>query len=95
VEAKLTDEKTITSAMTHISFRLSELEMLTRQPLLFHSEFSFSTVYRLKGKIKYFQNLLQEDINKARKYWKEEIADEFTLVISTIFKEVERLLERA
>lgn len=95
VEANITDEQTIASAMNSISFRLSELEMLTRQPLLFHSEFSFSTVYRLKGKIKYFQNLLQEDVYKARKYWKEEIADEFTLVISTIFKEVERLMERS
>jgi transcriptional regulator with PAS, ATPase and Fis domain len=93
VEEKKTDGKTISSVRDALSYRLNELEMLTLKPLLFYSEESFSAVHGLKGKLAYFLNLLQDDCKSAHNFWKKELENEFKIVLSTVFKEVEKVIE--
>jgi hypothetical protein len=68
--------------------------MLCLHPLLFRSEMTFTMVHRLKGKLTYLQGLLQKsDGKETLRYWKEDTAEEFRLVLSTIFQEVDALLK--
>jgi DNA-binding NtrC family response regulator len=48
-----------------LRYRLSELEILCLQPLLFDSERTFSLVNEFKGKLLYFQSLLSTDTTEA------------------------------
>lgn len=79
------------SAQATLGDRLREIEVLCMRPLLFGGEVTFSVVNRLKGKLSYFHSLLQKDVQIALSYWKDEVADEFKLVLSAVFQEVERL----
>jgi MoxR-like ATPase len=94
VEKDGNSERDSTQVKNSLSLRLHELELLCNRPLLFHSEIAFTMVYRLMGKLTYFGSLLQKDTEKARRYWRKEITDELELVQSSIFKEVERIVER-
>ena len=91
VEEKKTDAQTAHSIQNLLHQRIQELEVLCMRPLLFHSEVAFSVVHRLKGRLFYFHSLLQSDPRSALRYWKKEVADEFKLVLSTIFHEVSLL----
>jgi DNA-binding NtrC family response regulator len=85
------DQSSIRAAQLALSDRLREIEVLCLRPLLFGSEVAFSVVYRLKGKLSYFNSLLQKDARIALSYWKDEVADEFKLSLSAVFREAERL----
>ncbi|MEW6207443.1 MAG: sigma 54-interacting transcriptional regulator [Acidobacteriota bacterium] len=85
------DEADVRLAQLALSDRLREIEVLCLRPLLFGSEVAFSVVYRLKGKLSYFSSLLQKDVRIALSYWKDEVADEFKLALSAVFREAERL----
>ncbi len=88
---KKPDEASIRSAAATLGDRLREVEVLCMRPLLFGSEVTFSVVNQLKGKLSYFHSLLQKDFQIALSYWKDEVADEFNLTLSAVFREVERL----
>jgi DNA-binding NtrC family response regulator len=92
VDQKRSEPRTVESDRISLKRRLNELELLCVHPLLFHTEFTFSVVYRLKGKLTYFFSLIDTDLRPALKFWRKELADEFKLAVSTIFKEVQQLL---
>jgi hypothetical protein len=56
-----------------LRLRLSELEILCFHPLLFSTETIFSDVNQFKGKILYFQTLLQQNVNDALRYGNKEV----------------------
>lgn len=91
LEEKKPDEASLYSARAALADRLREIEVLCMRPLLFGSEVTFSVVNQLKGKLSYFHSLLQRDFQIALSYWKDEVADEFKLSLSAVFREVERL----
>ena len=94
VEAERLDRETLAAVLPGLDLRLNELDMLCLHPLLFHSEMTFTMVHHLKGKLTYLQGLLQKsDGKEILRYWKEETAEEFRLVLSTIFQEVDALLK--
>ncbi len=94
VEAERLDRETLAAVLPGLDLRLNELDMLCLHPLLFHSEMTFTMVHHLKGKLTYLQGLLQKNDGKeVLRYWKEETAEEFRLVLSTIFQEVDALLK--
>jgi DNA-binding NtrC family response regulator len=93
LERKRHDPGAAESVHVSLRERLNELELLCMRPLLFHSEVAFSVVYRLKGKLSYFGSLLKTDGAAALRYWRKEVADEFKLVLTTVFQEVQRLTE--
>ncbi len=80
------------SVNTALRRNLNELEWLCLRPLLFHTEFTFSIVYRLKGKLSYCLGLLETDPARVARFWKKELAEEFKFTLSTVFKEVHQLL---
>lgn len=87
------DRETTAAVLAGLDLRLNELDVLCFRPLLFHSEMTFNLVHRLKGKLSYLQGLLQKhDGQEALQYWKDETAEEFRLVLSKIFQEVDALL---
>ncbi|MCI0413729.1 sigma 54-interacting transcriptional regulator [bacterium] len=92
VERKKSDAHTVESVRISLRRRLNELELLCLNPLLFHTELTFSIVYRLKGKLTYFFSLLDTDLRPALRFWRKELAEEFKLAVSAIFKEVQQLL---
>jgi len=92
VEKKRSDTPTVESVRISLRRRLNELELLCQHPLLFHTELTFSIVYRFKGKLTYFSSLLDGDLRSAFRFWRKELSAEFKLTVSTIFKEVEHLL---
>ncbi|MGO9015466.1 MAG: sigma 54-interacting transcriptional regulator [Dissulfurispiraceae bacterium] len=85
-------DRSIETVNRLLGLRLLELENLCTKPSLFDSEPTFSTVYKLVGKLKYFQDLLLEDGKKARRYWNKDVMEEIKVVISTVFREIERVL---
>jgi DNA-binding NtrC family response regulator len=92
LERKAPDKEQVDLISTSLRRRLNELELLCSRPLLFHTESTFAVVYRVKGKCAYFLSKLSTDVDQAAHFWRKELADELQLAVSTIFKEVERLL---
>jgi hypothetical protein len=81
--------------LASLRFGFHELETLCRQPSMFHSDAAFSAVWRLLGRLTRFQEQVQKDFEEAREYWKkEELSEEFRVVQSTLFKEVERIVDK-
>jgi transcriptional regulator with AAA-type ATPase domain len=96
VEGSKLDRESMAAVLPGLDLRLNELDVLCYRPLLFHSEMTFNLVHRLKGKLTYLQGLLQQqDGQEARRYWQDETAEEFRLVLSTIFQEVDTLLKES
>src|SRR5207245_2848477 len=87
VEEKRVSAATIAAAHGTLHYRLHELELLCMQPLLFHSEGTFSIVYGLKGKLAYFHGLLETDTKEALRYWKKQVAAEFKAALSAVLQE--------
>lgn len=86
------EAKAISEITESVQCSLSELELLCRESLLFHSENIYSAVIRLKENIDYFYDLIQQDAEKARQYLKETLQPEFRPVMLLLFKEVEHIL---
>ena len=63
------------------------------QPLLFHSEGTFTAVYELKGKLAYFHGLLETDGKDALRYWKKQVTGELDTALSAVVKEEGRVVE--
>jgi DNA-binding NtrC family response regulator len=96
VEGERLDRDTLAAVLPSLDLRLNELDILCFHPLLFRSEMTFTLVHRLKGKLTYLQGLLQKsDGREALRYWQDESAEEFRLVLSTIFQEVDGLLKES
>ncbi|MEW6366028.1 MAG: sigma 54-interacting transcriptional regulator [Acidobacteriota bacterium] len=91
VEPKRQDPESIASVRVALRHRLDELEVLCMHPLLFSSEVAFSIVHRLKGKLAYYDSLLETGATNALRYWRREAAEEYKLAVSTLFQEVNRL----
>lgn len=89
------DSASFNSMQVALNFRLNELEMLCRQPSLFSNETTFSKVYSFTGKLRYLQDLLQQDNKKARQYWNDEIARELKSTMSSIQKELGSVADRS
>ncbi len=88
MEKQKIDTASLKTIQVSINFRLNELEMLCRQPSLFNNETTFAKVYSFTGKLRYLQDLLQQDNKKARQYWSDEIARELKSTMSAIQKEL-------
>ncbi|EKD69536.1 MAG: type IV pilus expression regulatory protein [uncultured bacterium] len=76
-----------------MQYRLNELETLCQQTVLFHNEETFSLVYKLKGKLIYFLDVV--GLNKDRGYIhksKSEIGPLFKMVQAAIVKEVAEIV---
>jgi len=94
IEQLNTNGLTIASVLTSLKFNFHELEILCRQPSLFHSDPAFSAAWRLLGRLTRFQERLQKDVKEAQEYWRDEFSEEFQMVQSILFKEVERILDK-
>ena len=88
-----TDPDTIQSIRLAIRFRRDELEVLCLDPRFFYKESIFSTVYRLKGKLFYFQSLLESDLEKALEYWNNGAANEIRAATTVISEGIEELIK--
>lgn len=93
VEMKKEKSRIIRAAQVSLKRHLNELEWLCLHPLLFHSEFTFQLVYRLKGKLSYFMSVLERGHSQAVRFWKRELSQDFQLAVTTLFKEVHQLLQ--
>jgi len=57
----------LTSVLTTLPYRIHELEILIRHPLLFSNEATFAVINQLKGSLDYFHSLIKEgQSNKAQ-----------------------------
>jgi hypothetical protein len=95
VEGEKLDRETIAAVLPGLDLRLNELDVLCFRPLLFHSEMTFTLVHRLKGKLTYLQSLVKNNGQEVLRYWRDETAEAFRLVLSTIFQEVNALLKES
>ena len=93
-EGKL-DGSTAGAVQASLGQRLGELELLCLRPLLFQSELAFTVIYRLKGKLSDLHRLLGKNIDIALNYWRSDVAEEFKLALSAVFREVEELTRSA
>ncbi|HSB09186.1 MAG TPA: sigma 54-interacting transcriptional regulator [Blastocatellia bacterium] len=86
-------DHTATAAAVRASLRtrLGELEVLSLNPILFHSQVTFDIIEGLKEKLSYFCALLGGDGKVAQSYWKNEVRSELRLALSAIFQETARL----
>lgn len=91
VQAGQTDVATVAAVRASLRTRLGELEVLSLNPLLFHSMVTFDVVDGVKEKLSYFYGLLEGDPKVAVGYWKSEMARELKLALTAIFQESERL----
>jgi DNA-binding NtrC family response regulator len=87
-----TDRQTIASLQASLRLRLNELEMICMYPLLFKNEAIFSQVNLFKGKLTYFQSLIQDDAEEALRFWTRDGAEVLHQVQSAITSEINRLL---
>lgn len=94
LEHRKIGKQLLASIQQSLQYQLTELELLCQDPLFFYSEHAFSGVYRLKGKLAYFQGLLETGAKEALHYWQKEVEEELQVVQSTVFKEVERILKK-
>ena len=88
-DGKKSDPARDANFRSFMQYRLNELENLCLQPVLFHNEETFSLVYKLKGKLIYFLDVVE--LNKDRGYIhksKSEIGPLFKKVQAAIVKEV-------
>ncbi len=89
-----TDPNTVLRVRTELCRRLEELELLCLSPLLFHGEETFSAVRRLKGKLRYFSELLAGNLGDAMAFWKQDLSAQFTQAQHAIFEEAKRLTHK-
>jgi DNA-binding NtrC family response regulator len=75
--------------------RVSELELLCLQPLLFHGEYAFSIVRRVKDQLHALAESLRGDPAQPLARGRQELEADCDLALSTLFKEVDKLLEAA
>ena len=75
-----------------IRSRIGELEMLCLHPRRFHQKAMFFQTHDFKGKLTYFQSLLQKNGREARRYWIKEVVPDSRKVLTHISKEIKMLL---
>ena len=92
-EQPLTDE-TADAMASVLEHRHNELELLCLRPLLFHGEHVFALVRRVKDRLGGLTGTLRSNPAAARAR-REELEQDFSLALTTIFKEVDKLLEAA
>jgi DNA-binding NtrC family response regulator len=92
--ARTGDDEAARRVRTSLAHRLAELQVLSMQPLLFHSIATFDEVHRLAGGLGICQSLIAHDSAEAQRYWKKTLGAEVTSTLSTIMSEVERLLKK-
>ena len=93
IDDRESDPVTIQSIRMAIRFRRDELEVLCLDPRFFFKESIFSTAYRLKGKLFYFQSLLESDLEKGLEYWNKEAAKEIKAATTVISEGIEELFK--
>ena len=75
-----------------IKNNIQDLEMLCKDDSsLFYSVPTLNTVWRYVTKMKKFNDYLRTDVGKANNYWVEELAEELTQVMETVFAEIEKI----
>ena len=77
-----------------LRLRLNELEILCREPLLFHRKATSDAVWRILGSLTYFLGLLKKDLQEAGKCWTGTLRQEMKNILSVVFREIERILEK-
>ncbi|MHC4236063.1 MAG: sigma 54-interacting transcriptional regulator, partial [Planctomycetota bacterium] len=86
------DAELLAGVRAEVQRRLYELDGLC-DPRLFTSEAAFLAVHELKGKLAYFETLLEADSSSAQRHWKLEMAHELDSAQSTIDEEIQLLRE--
>ena len=86
------DDATAGRVRAEVRQRVDELELLCMRPLLFYGETTFSVIDRLKGRLVTVLRVLAEDAARTGPAGKTDLEAEFRLALSTIFREVDRLL---
>ncbi|MBI2835745.1 MAG: sigma 54-interacting transcriptional regulator [Acidobacteria bacterium] len=74
--------------------RITELDVLCQQPLLFHTTSAFSDVHRLQGDLRGFYARLGGDGKEATSYWIKTLSPQLRCALGTIMREVERILRK-
>lgn len=92
--ARMGNEDAVRRLRITLAHRLTELQVLSMQPLLFHSIATFDVVHRLAGGLATCQSLMERDGAEAQRYWKKVLAAEVTAGLATVMAEVERLLKK-
>ena len=92
--ARMGSEDAVRRLRITLAHRLAELQVLSMQPLLFHSIATFDVVHRLAGALATCQSLMERDGAEAQRYWKKVLAAEVTAGLATVMAEVERLLKK-
>lgn len=95
VGEKPAENAVVARVRAEIRQRVNELELLCMRPLLFYGETAFAVVHRLKGKLVKVYRMLEKDTAEVHSYWKGDLEEEFRLALSTIFREVDRLMREA
>jgi hypothetical protein len=75
-----------------LQYSMEELDMLCQYPLRFRTPSTFESVKRLESKMLYFRSLMKESPELARKYWRENGADELKITLSAILNEIDEML---
>jgi DNA-binding NtrC family response regulator len=91
VKSAQTDIAASVQVRASLRTRLTELEQLCLNPLLFHGKVTFEVVDGLNEKLSYFYGLLEGDAKIALSYWRNEVTRELKLALTAIFQETERL----
>ena len=76
-----------------LQYRLSELELLTLRPLLFHSEETYDAMSKFKSTFQSFCQQLEHEPTRAVEFWQTEGESSLKQVVSSLFAEVQRLLK--
>ncbi|MGQ0701895.1 MAG: sigma 54-interacting transcriptional regulator [Gemmatimonadales bacterium] len=75
--------------------RVSELELLCLRPLLFHGEAAFGAVRRVKDRLKALVATLRAEPAPMSLRGREDLEPDFGFALTTIFREVQTLLDAA
>lgn len=93
IAERKTDKKVITGVDSALQLRLDELDRLCLYPLRFYDQQTFDEVNSLKSKLLFFKSLLKENPKSALQHWKENAADEFSLAMSSVLDEIEKVMK--
>jgi DNA-binding NtrC family response regulator len=87
------DETARRTAHTAFQHRLSELELLTLRPLLFHGRETYAAVDKFKYAFHAFSRQLESQPAPALQFWRTEGEAALKKVVSALFAEVQRVLK--
>jgi transcriptional regulator with PAS, ATPase and Fis domain len=95
LKSKRMDREKLAYIKKEIRYHIEEMELLFNDPLLFGTHETFTSVYHLKGKLTFFNSLLAQGYGPAQEYWQKEVKEDFSHVLTNIFKAFETVQDQA